>query len=354
MERATYRIIDANFNRAREAVRVIEDYCRFALNSTSLYIRAKELRHKLSLAVGQLDNGRLLCCRDTIGDIGAGEIIQDQLTRINLNECLTAGCKRLTEALRSLAEAVQSLGGPAYQTIEALRYEAYELEKDIFLISEPAEKFNRVSLYIVITSELPDEIIALTKECSAGGADCIQLRAKAMKDDELFSTAVEFVKISKEAGALSIVNDRVDIAVASGADGVHLGQNDLPVDFARRLQLTPLIIGKSTHSLSQLRATCAERPTYVSLGPVFNTKTKPKSPPVGLEYIRQSRQILADSGIGHVAIGGITLDNIEEVISAGVNCISVCSAVIEAKDPRAICKAMKEKISHLVGNLKDR
>ncbi len=353
MERAIYRIIDANFNRAREAIRVIEDYCRFALNSATFYARAKELRHRLSRAVRQLDNGQLLCCRDTVHDVGAGEVIQDQLTRIDLNECLTAGCKRLTEALRSLAEASQTLGGPVYQTIEALRYEAYVLEKDIFLISEPAEKFKRVSLYIVITSELKDEIIELTKKCAEGDADCIQMRAKTMKDDELFSTAVEFVKINKEAGVLSIVNDRVDIAIAAGANGVHLGQNDLPVECARRLQLTPLIIGKSTHSLSQLRAACAERPTYVSLGPVFDTKTKPMSPPIGLKYIRQSKRMLVDSGIGCVAIGGITLDNVEKVISAGVNCVSVCSAVTEAGDPRAACKAMKGKIALFSSGSKD-
>ncbi len=353
MERAIYRIIDANFNRAREAIRVIEDYCRFALNSTLLCGRAKELRHRLSRAVRQLDTGRLLSCRDTDNDVGIGDIVQNQLTRVDLNECLTAGCKRLTEALRSLAEATQTLNRSVAKTIEAIRYDAYTLEKDIFLFSEPAEKFKRVSLYIVISSELPGEITSLTCKCAAGGADCIQLRAKAMEDDKLFSTAVEFVKISKDAGVLSIVNDRVDIAIGSGADGVHLGQNDLPIECAQRLQLTPLIIGKSTHSLSQLRAACDECPTYVSLGPVFATKTKPMSQPAGLEYVRQAKQILVDSGIGHVAIGGITLGNVDKVISAGAECVSVCSAVIEAGDPKAACKAMKEKIALLRGGSKN-
>jgi len=347
MERAIYRIIDANFNRAREATRVIEDYCRFALNSTLLYGRAKELRHRLSCSVKQIGTGRLLSCRDTVHDVGIGETVQNQLTRIDLNECLTAGCKRLTEALRSLAEAAQTLSGPLYQTIESLRYDAYTLEKDIFLFGEPAEKFRSVGLYVVITSEFPEEIISLTCDCTAGGADCIQLRAKAMEDDKLLSTAIEFVKINADSGVLSIINDRVDIAVASGAGGVHLGQNDLPVEYARKLQLTPLIIGKSTHSLSQLSAARDELPTYVSLGPVFATKTKPTSQPVGLEYVRQAKQILVDSGIGHVAIGGITIDNVEEVISAGAERISVCSAVTKVGDPKAACQALKKKIALL-------
>jgi thiamine-phosphate pyrophosphorylase len=347
MERAVYRIIDANFNRAREAIRVVEDYCRFALNSSLLYGRAKELRHRLTGAIRRLDTGQLLSCRDTINDVGVDRVVQNQLSRVDINECLTAGCKRLTEALRSLAEASQTLSRPVSQEIESLRYEAYTLEKDIFIFSVPNEKFKRVSLYIVITSELPDEIISLTYKCAAGGADCVQLRAKEMEDDKLFATAVKFVRVSKDAGVLSIINDRIDIAIASGADGVHLGQNDLPVECARRLQLNPMIVGKSTHSLSQLRIACNEQPTYVSLGPVFTTETKPAYQPVGLEYLRQAKQILVDSGICHVAIGGITLDNVEKVIGAGAECISVCSVVTKSEDPEAVCREMKEKVALL-------
>ena len=328
-------------------MRVIEDYCRFALNSSLLYVRAKEIRHCLSQAVSRLDTGHLLSCRDTIGDVGVGEVVQNQLTRVDINECLTAGCKRLTEALRSLAEAMQTLNSPVSHEIESLRYKAYTLEKDIFLLSKPVEKFKRVSLYIVITSELPDEIKYLTRECAAGGADCIQLRTKAMEDGKLFSNAVEFVKATKDSGVLSIINDRIDVAIASGSDGVHLGQSDLPVECARRLQITPMIIGKSTHSLNELRAACDEYPTYVSLGPVFTTKTKPEYKPAGLEYVREAKQVLVDSGISHVAIGGINLDNVGDVISAGAKRVSVCSAVSKAANPRAACQKMKEKITFL-------
>ncbi|MBA7714721.1 Thiamine-phosphate synthase [subsurface metagenome] len=143
---------------------------------------------------------------------------------------------------------------------------------------------------------------------------------------------------------LSIINDRADIAVVAGADGVHLGQNDLPIEHVRKLQLAPLIFGKSTHSPEQLRAACKERPTYVSLGPVFATKTKPTAEPVGIDYVRQATERLADTGIGNVAIGGITLDNVEEVLSAGARTIAVCAAVTEAADPTAACRALKQKI----------
>jgi thiamine-phosphate pyrophosphorylase len=344
MERAVYRIIDANFNRAREAIRVIEEFCRFALNSGELTERAKQLRHELSATIDKLDAGSLISSRDTLGDVGVDRTVENQLRRAELKDCFTAACKRLTEALRALAEMTQTVNPSVAQTIENLRYSAYTLEKDIVLFSDTTEKFKRVGLYVVITSNLPADVLSLTHKCVAGGADCVQLRAKEIDDDKLFALAVELVQICKADGVLSTINDRADIAVAAGADGVHLGQNDLPVEQARKLQLAPLIIGKSTHSLEQLRSACEELPTYVSLGPVFATPTKPTAEPVGLDYIRQGTEELADTSIGHVAIGGITLDNIEEILEAGAKAIAVCSAVTKAADPTAVCRVLKEKI----------
>jgi thiamine-phosphate pyrophosphorylase len=345
MARAVYRIIDANFNRAREALRVIEDFCRFSLNSAPLTTYAKQLRHELSAAIGKLDAAQLIAARDSLGDVGVGTTVDNQFRRNDLRDCFTAGCKRLTESLRTLAEMTQTLNPTVAQTIEKLRFSAYTLEKDIVLFSDTAEKFKSVRLYVIISSSLPADVFSLTHRCLAGGADCIQLRAKAVDDDKFFALALEFAKICKDAGVLSIINDRVDIAVAAGADGVHLGQNDLPLDQARKLQLAPLIIGKSTHSIEQLHAACKELATYVSLGPVFSTGTKPTAEPVGLDYVKQATEILGGTGIGHVAIGGITLDNVEDVLSAGAKAIAVCSAVTEADDPTAACRALKEKIT---------
>jgi thiamine-phosphate pyrophosphorylase len=351
MERATYRIIDANFNRAREAARVIEDFCRFALNCRQLTERAKQLRHELSAAVGKLDTGWLLASRNVAGDIGVDKTVDKQLQRTTLHDCLTAGCKRLTEALRTLTETVRTQNRSVAETIEKLRFDAYTLEKDIFLLGEPGWKFRQVKLNVIVSSNLPADVIALTQRCVAGGADCIQLRAKDIDDDKLFALAVEFVQICKSGSpgsggqVLSIINDRVDVAVATGADGVHLGQNDLPLEQARKLQLAPLIIGKSTHSLEQLHAAVNALPTYVSLGPIFSTGTKPTAKPVGLDYVRQAVTELADTGVSHVAIGGITLENVEQVLGAGANSIAVCSAVTETKDPTAACRALKERIA---------
>lgn len=345
MERAVYRIIDANFNRAREATRIIEEFCRFALNNSRLVERAKQLRHELSATVHKLDAGRLISSRDTLGDVGMGKRLDMQLSRGNLQDCLTAACKRLTEALRTLSEMIQTMNRPVADTVEKLRYKAYTLEKDIVLFSEPVERFKGVRLYVIISSSLPADVVSLAYKCAAGGADCIQLRAKNIEDDKFFALAAEFVRICEAADVLSIINDRVDVAVGAGADGIHLGQNDLPVEHARKLQLAPLIIGKSTHSVGQLRAACQERPTYVSLGPVFATVTKPNAEAVGLDYVRQATKELADTGIHSVAIGGVTLSNVEDVLKAGARAIAVCSAATEVDDPTAACRALKEKIT---------
>lgn len=216
MERVAYRIIDANFNRAREALRVMEEYCRFGLNSASLSERTKRLRHELCAAVGRLDAGKLIAGRDTVGDVGVGQKVQGQHQRTTLKDCFTAAAKRLTEALRALSEVIQTEDRIVAETVERLRYDAYTLEKDIVLFSEPVEKFNRVRLYVIITSNLPAEVLALASKCATGGADCIQLRAKDVPDDRLFATAVEFVEICREMGTLSIINDRADIAARRG------------------------------------------------------------------------------------------------------------------------------------------
>jgi thiamine-phosphate pyrophosphorylase len=345
MERPAYRIIDANFNRAREALRVMEDYCRFALNCGSLSSRAKEMRHQLSSAIAHLNAERLLASRDTPGDVGIGQTTENAIGRADLKDALTAACKRLPEALRVLTETLRCVEPGIAEQMEQLRYAGYSLEKDIALFADTQARFSKVRLYVLINSNLPTDVFTLTNQCIKGGADCLQLRAKDIDDDRYFAIAGEFVKICKDAGIPAIINDRVDIAVASGADGAHLGQNDLPVEQARKIQMTPLILGKSTHSPAQLTAAIAELPTYVSLGPVFATPTKPETKPVGIDYVKQALPILAGTGIYSVAIGGITLENIDAVLRAGAQTIAVSSAVAASPDPTAVCGNLKGKIT---------
>lgn len=347
MNRGVYRIIDANFNRAREALRVMEEFCRFVLNSEKLTARAKELRHELVSISRKLDSGQMIAGRDTLSDVGVGTTVENQLQRNSINDCFKAACNRLSEALRTLAEMTQLLQPSVSNAVEQLRYCAYTLEKDIIIFSDTFEKFKSVKLYVIISGQLPLDTISLAQQCIQGGADCIQLRAKGISDDKYFALASELVQLCKNAGLISIINDRVDIAVAADADGVHIGQTDLSVEQARKLQLKPLIVGKSTHSVIQLKAAIEEQPTYVALGPVFSTTTKPEAEAVGLDYVGNSKELLAGTGIRSVAIGGINLQNVEDVLKAGADVIAACSAVTEAKDPTEACRKLKAEFAVL-------
>ena len=349
-QRAAYRIIDANFNRAREAARVIEEYCRFALDCESLTARAKQLRHELCTAMAGLDGAALIAARDTPGDVGVGMAVPGQLQRGDLRDCLTAGCKRLPEALRAITEAVQSDHPTIAATVERLRYDAYTLEKDIVTFAEPAGRFARVRLYVLISSDLPAEVLWLTQSCVAGGADCLQLRTKHSSDEQRLALAQKFAAVCAEGGVVSIINDRADIAVLSGADGVHLGRGDIGIEAARRLQSRPLIIGATTHNLEELRAVSGRQPTYVSLGPVWPTTTKPDLDSTGLDHLRRGLEALKGTGIAHVAIGGITQDNVDQVLGAGARAVAVCAAVTKARDPEAACRSMKQRIEALLGD----
>jgi thiamine-phosphate pyrophosphorylase len=344
-EKAIYRIIDANFNRAREALRVMEEVGRFALNHPGLSARAKELRHQLCRAVGQLPTERLLSCRDSVRDVGIETRVSGQHRRGSLEDCLTAGSKRLSEALRVLTETVQTLDPDLSHTIEILRFKGYDLEKDLAILGIPHQRYQPVRLYVLITDNDPIEIRRLTEQCARGGADCLQLRTKGLTDRDQLARAQEFVSICRENGVISIVNDRIDVAITSGADGVHLGAEDLGITAVRKLQSEPLIVGLTTHNLLELHNALAEQPTYIALGPAFPTSTKDSLKVAGLDYLREGIQSLVETGVGHAAIGGITLENLDRVLETGVSTVAVCAAVTAAPDPAAACADFKAKLT---------
>jgi thiamine-phosphate pyrophosphorylase len=350
MERAAFRIIDANFNRAREAIRVMEDFCRFYLNSASLSGRCKKLRHDLSAAIGMLDSGKLIANRDTLSDVGTTIKVEGQLARNDLQDCATAAAKRLTEALRTIAEAAQTLSHPVTAAVEAMRYEAYTLEKDIFLAGSVREKFKSVRLYALLTGDYPADIIRLAQAFCLGGADCIQLRSKNLPDDELFACASVVAEICRDSNVISIINDRIDIAVAAGSDGVHLGQHDLPLAGARKLMTEPMILGVSTHNIDELNAAIEAGADYVGIGPAFASTTKPHLEIAGLDYIAKASVISQAAGVPHVAIGGITLDNVGQVLEAGAKAIAVSSALAAATDPTLACKDFVKRIAAVQGD----
>jgi len=347
MEKSVYRILDANFNRAREGLRVLEEYCRFVLDHSQLSKRLKALRHSLCQTMAFLDPESLLCCRDSQGDIGKAIRVESQMKRASLEDCVQAASKRLTEALRVLAEVGQSLDPRLYESFERLRFDVYTLEKDISIAAYGARRFEKVRLYVLITVKTDSDVKGmpdLVRACIGGGAECLQLRCKELPDKELIAISEDFAKLCKDGNVVSIVNDRPDIGILVGADGVHLGQNDLSVEQARRLQVRPFLVGLSTHNTAQLNSALGQPVDYIALGPVYDTSTKSAEPVVGLDYLRQAAEILRDNPIPRVAIGGITLDNIHPILEIGIRTIAVCSAVCLAPNPEKACASFRTSI----------
>ncbi len=167
----------------------------------------------------------------------------------------------------------------------------------------------------------------------AGGATLIQLREKNLSVDEFQRQAAEALREARKRGIRIIINDRVDLALALKADGVHLGQHDLPPDAARRLLGDQAIIGFSTHNVEQARQAAIFPVDYLAIGPIFTTSSKVRADPlVGLITLREVRRAVGQ--IPLIAIGGITAENAAQVLAAGVDAVAVISAVLA--DPEAI------------------
>jgi thiamine-phosphate pyrophosphorylase len=192
-------------------------------------------------------------------------------------------------------------------------------------------------------------IPALADAYLEGGARFLQLRAKDTPGGILLETATAVVELARTAGALVVVNDRADIARLSGADGVHVGQEDIAPADARRILGREAVVGVSTHNIEQLdRALAARpgRPTYVAIGPVFGTATKATGyADVGLDMVRRAARRTREAAIPLVAIGGITLDTAADVITAGAASVAVISDLLATGDPRARVKAYVDRLT---------
>jgi thiamine-phosphate pyrophosphorylase len=172
----------------------------------------------------------------------------------------------------------------------------------------------------------------------AGGVDLFQLRDKEASDDELLGAAHDARERCHAAGALFLLNDRPDLATACGADGVHVGQDDMPVARARAIVGPDAIVGLSTHSIEQAQAGSGSGADYIAVGPVHATPTKEGRPAIGVEPVRYAAAHIA---VPWFAIGGIDAANVGEVVNAGAQRIVVVRAIADADDPEAAARALR-------------
>ena len=204
----------------------------------------------------------------------------------------------------------------------------YNFAKKLYVITESAISRGRSNEFVV-------------KEAIKGGAKIIQLREKQWDKNKIKKEAIKLLKICRKNNVLFIVNDYVDVALEIGADGVHLGQSDMPISEARKICGNKLIIGLSTHSVEQAVKADKEDADYITIGPIFKTRAKDYT--IGTEIIKE---ILKKIKKPLIAIGGINKNKINKVLNNGVRSVAVISAVVSAEDVEEAARELSQKIKN--------
>lgn len=315
-----FRIIDAAANRTAEGLRVAEDVMRMHLNDRHLAKQLKELRHDLVEILVALPAANSIAARDSIGDVGRNIQVKQEYDRSSPDQgaessapelgsqgsagfepILIANFKRAQQAIRTLEEFLKSDSETAAKAIEQIRYRCYTLEKACRLALRAETIFNPVSIYVLIdgcqwskaclvndnevaAERWRDSQLAQTVQALVDAEiDFIQLRDKALSDRQLVAAGRIIAELTRDTQTGFIMNDRADIAVACGADGVHVGQDELSVADARRIVGPEKLVGVSTHSLRKPKRRLSKAPTTLALGQFLNrrrNRSRSKSAPL--------------------------------------------------------------------------
>jgi thiamine-phosphate pyrophosphorylase len=344
-------MIDANLNRSSEGLRVLEDIARFLLNDPDLSQRLKAVRHDLAQQAKSLSAG-LLSRRDSQHDVGRPdsqdrEPIAEATSLQGLQDLVAANAKRVEEALRVIEELAKlpemnsQLNSAGFGQA---RFALYALERDLISKVSRRGKTDRMAgVYVILDRQfLADrDELEVARQVIDGGVGIIQLRDKQSKKGELLLIAQELRELCSQAGVLFIVNDYLDLALAVGADGLHIGQDDLPLHVARRELPIDRIIGCSVTTSSQATKAQNEGADYIAIGSVFPTLTKKEAIVVGVHAVRELKRTISAP---LVAIGGINESNVAEVVAAGADAVAVVSAILSERDVKGAVQKLVTKM----------
>ncbi|HLP87905.1 MAG TPA: thiamine phosphate synthase [Nostocaceae cyanobacterium] len=325
-QQIVYRILDANLDRVREGLRIIEEWCRFGLNNAQLAGDCKKLRQE----TGSWHSAEIRAARDTAGDIGTELTHPQEEERTNITSVLQANFCRVQEALRVIEEYGKLYDANMGKAFKQMRYQVYTLESNL-LRYQRQQLLWRSHLYLVTSPE--DNILETVEAALKGGLTLVQYREKTGDDLDRLETARKLCELCHKYDALFIVNDRPDIALAVNADGVHVGQKDLPLSLVRQLLGPQKIVGRSTTNPQELEGALAEGADYIGVGPVYATPTKPDKAPAGLGYVSY---VAKNCSIPWFAIGGIDANTISDVMNAGAKRVCVVRAIMKAEQPTLV------------------
>lgn len=356
---SVWRILDANLNRAREGLRVLEDFARFLTDDHDVSLSLKSMRHNLVAAEKQLfaDAGigmvDRLQFRDTEGDVGTSQMTDGEQQRTSLDEVVIANIRRVEESLRSLEEFGKLVSAPFSAAMKSLRYSAYTMEKSLATISTPGilphndrmSRLLRAHVYVLITESmcrLPWQQVV--EQSLEAGADVLQLREKSLNDRELLRRAEWIRAACRNADALFIVNDRPDIAAICDADGVHVGQEEFTVADARQVLKPVQLVGVSSHNLEQAIRATESGADYLGVGPVFPSQTKSFEEFPGLAFVNSVANAAAVTK-PWFAIGGINLERLSGLLATGATRVAVTSVVTDAEHPGEVVQELRRALS---------
>ncbi len=323
---AIERILDANLDRAREGLRIIEEWCRFGLNDSQLVEQCKQMRQEIA----SWHSSELRLARDTLEDVGTELSHPQEETRSSIEQVLQANICRVEEALRVLEEYGKLYKPEMGTAFKQMRYQVYIIESNL-LAYRRRQQLKEAQLYLVTSPS--EQLFSVVEAALKGGLRLVQYRDKNTDDILRLANAQKLRQLCRDYGALFLMNDRVDLAVAVDADGVHLGQQDLPISVARQILGTQRIIGRSTTNPQEMERAIAQGADYIGVGPVYETPTKAGKPAAGLEYVRYAVQ---HSPIPWFAIGGIDLSNVSDVLDAGAERVAVVRAIMQAENPTPV------------------
>jgi thiamine-phosphate pyrophosphorylase len=343
-----WRLCDAAANRAAEAIRVLEDVARFVLDDAALTAAAKTLRHDLAAVLAAPVFARRVACRDTVGDVGTTIVTAAALARRSSADLVAANAARAAQALRSLQEVALVVAPSEAAQFEALRYRLYTLEKLAAGLTRAVDRLAGVTLCVLVDGRAePAAFEHLVEQLCEAGVRMIQLRDKHLATPDLVDRARRAVAIARRRGLgepLVVINDRADVAVAVAAAGVHVGATDLPVAAARRVVGPDRLVGRTAHGLDEARAAIADAADYLGIGPCFPSPTKSFAAFAPHDFLASVAREIA---LPAFAIGGVTLERLEELAALGIRRVAVSAAVIDAADPGAAAAAFIARLAAL-------
>jgi thiamine-phosphate pyrophosphorylase len=351
MEKHIYSAIDANINRCLEGLRVCEDIMRFCLKNTGYSSRFKELRHRVAAEAVRFSHSALLFGRDVDADSQKFIDLETEKSRGSLEALLSANLHRATEALRSLEEFGKLIYPDKKENpFQEIRFSLYSLERDAgsaLLRLGKCDRFRR-SLYAIVDSAhlKGGRYYDAAEKMIRGGASIIQLRMKNISKKEIMAQAKDLALLCRNENVLFIVNDYPDIAVLTGADGVHLGLNDLDVRDARRLVPPDMIVGLTAYSFESVYQILDQGPDYIAIGPIYDTIYDSGTAALPLKGMGSDvlGRMKDAARIPLVAIGGITAENAGEAISAGADSVAVVSSIYQSGGIEKNCRSLVNAI----------